>query len=269
MKIVVLGPKGRLGSELVRLGCTPFDGHFSDPQINKLKLLEPDVVINCAGKTDVDACERDIINTYLANAFGLERLANVFTGRFVQISTDYIFDGLAGPYDEGAFGNPLQTYGFSKFVAETLVHRFWTNSLIIRTTNLYDTGKIGKSNFALWVLDSLKAGKTLTVTDDLWGNPTYVPHLAKGILSAIDKKLHGTLNIVGETYCTRYEFAIRLARAFGFDPKNVIKGNFFIDAKRPRKGGLKTTLARSYGIPIFDLDTGIAELRLELEQHAN
>lgn len=266
VKIAVLGANGRLGSELVKNGCIPIISRLGDNKLaSELNSISPDVVVNCAGKTDVDGCERDVINSYLNNAFYLENLAKGYGGFIVQISTDFVFDGNAGPYDELAAENPIQTYGFSKFVAETIIKRFFKDYLIIRTTNLYDAGKTNKSNFALWVINALKSQKQIKVSDEFWGNPTYVPHLAIGILRAIQARLTGTLNIVGETYCTRYEFAQAIAKFFNLDANLIVKGTFFADAKRPLRAGLKTDIARAFGIPIFDLSAGLDGLRLELE----
>lgn len=268
VRIAVTGPNGRLGSELIKRGCLPLNADVTDAKAveREIKSVKPDVIINCAVKSDVDGCENDQIKTYAVNTFAPEVIAKSFGGYFIQISTDFVFDGKFGPYDESDTPFPIQTYGMSKYMAETLVAGTYKQSLIIRTTNLYDAGK-AKDNFALWVIRQLRSGQKLSVSDDQFGNPTYVPHLAEGILAAINQQAIGVLNIVGDLVCSRYEFAQHLARGFGFNVDLIGVGYHKPKAKRPKYAGLKTDKAKALKIPIYDVHVGIEELRQELNLH--
>lgn len=267
-RIAVLGPNGRLGRCLISLGCIPFHVRLEDSDGIRelLKLHAPDVIINCAGKTDVDGCERDIIGTYTTNTFSIENVLNLFSGMFVQLSTDYIYDGLTGPYKETDYSyNPLNSYGFSKLFAETIVKsRLPESHLIVRVTNLYDNGLHGKSNFLLWVLDQLKKKNQIKVTDQIRGNPTYVPHLASQILNAIDKGVTGVLNLGGADIHSRYEMATLVCKFFGYDLGLIQKGPFYHLARRPQNGGLILDKATKLGIQVPTFYSGLSDLHISL-----
>src|SRR5512139_2847081 len=126
MIIAVTGHKGRLGSELVRLGCTPLDCDITEYQSIELALhlVKPDVVINCAAYTNVDACENsdEYLDALKVNTWGVEHLRDVFDGRLIHISSDYIFKGYSGPYDEKSLEfDPVNSYGYSKVGAEVIL----------------------------------------------------------------------------------------------------------------------------------------------------
>jgi dTDP-4-dehydrorhamnose reductase len=265
MKIGVLGAKGRLGNELLKRNCIGINTDITNlASLEHCNLSQYDAIINCAAKTGVDWCEKNIIPAYTINGFAIENIIKQYNGYFIQISTDYVFDGIAGPYTELDTPNPIQTYGFSKWVGEQMVARLFQRYLIIRTTNLYDNGNSGKSNFVLEAINNLKQGKVVKVTPELYGNPTYTPELADWILLAIEKQITGKLNLVGETVCNRYELMRQVANLFGYDDGLVMKAKFWADAKRPERNGLKVNRATELGIPITDMFTGIIKLKESL-----
>lgn len=265
-RIGILGARGRLGTELLKLGCTGIQTDITS--LSDLQQIKWDfnAVINCVAKSNVDWCENNIIPTYKINGFSIENIAKVFSEYFIQISTDYIFDGKNGPYGELDEPNPIQTYGFSKWVGEQITERLFSKHLIIRTTNLYDNGASGKSNFVLETINLLKNNKSVRVTDELFGNPTYTPELASAIISAINKNITGKLNLVGNTVCSRYELAQHVAKIFNYDIHNVVKGKFWSDAKRPEHNGLKLNRANELGIYMTDVQIGLLELQKVLDK---
>lgn len=265
-RIGVTGPKGRVGTELVKRGCIPLDCDVTNLLSIKesLKKNPVDVLINCSAKSDVDGCEKDSIGTYLVNAFAPRGLIDNFSGKFVQLSTDFIFSGEDGPYDENAEAKPQSVYGFSKYFGEVGLRKF-TDALIIRTTNLYDCGP--KQNFVLWVLNALKQKQYIKVTTELSGNPTYVPHLVDGILKAIEKDITGILNISGKEVYNRYDFAMHVAWEFGLDPKFIAKtkNTMGFIAKRPRLGGFILDKADKLEIPIYTTMNGLENFKHDLK----
>jgi dTDP-4-dehydrorhamnose reductase len=267
LKIAVTGHRGRLGTELIKLGGLPLEADIThrDQVLKAVNRLNPDVIINCAGMTDVDRCEESdsIIQAYQINTFGVANLISGFGGKLVQLSTDYIFDGKNGPYKETDRACPISTYGFSKHFAEYQLRNL-PKSLIIRTTILYGGhSQTTKSDFVRTVRGMLKAGKLVKCPDSLIGNPTHVQHLAVGILDAIHKNICGVLNVAGLDRLSRYELAQRVAIEFGFDASQVVRGEIYGSAKRPVSAGFVLTKARELGIPLFDLASGLKLLHGE------
>ena len=143
--------------------------------------VAPDWVVNAAAMTNVDRCEEDADAARRANVEIVEHLAagccDAGVG-LVQISTDYVFDGAAGPYAEGDATNPLSNFGRLKLESERLL-RGLERALVVRTLWLYGYVPGTGANFTTWSLETLAAGEPLRVFADQWGNPTYVPDLAR------------------------------------------------------------------------------------------
>lgn len=214
-------------------------------EVKKLFLdFFPDVVINAAAYTDVDGCE---INRELAwniNVNGVKYLVEgcrIVDAQLVHLSTDFIFDGLNGPYHEDDRPNPISYYGRTKLASENEIKIGAINYLIIRTNVLYGVQKGVKKDFVEWVVENLSQGKQINVVNDQWNNPTYVDDLVNGITLAIDKRKNGIYNIGGLEYLSRYDFAIKIAEIFNLD-KNLINqtttDKLNQKAKRPLRGGL-------------------------------
>lgn len=264
-RIAVTGPRGRLGSELVRRGCMPITSQIQNygSVRDEISYLKPDVIINCASYTDVDACENAPRKAAEVNTYGVYMLCQAFSGRLIHISTDYIFDGLSGPYTEEATPNPISIYGWSKLGGE-LILRDRPCTLIVRTTVLFDQYS---QNFVTAVIRKLLDGEAIAVPDSLFGSPTYVPHLAEAILQAAD--LTGVINIAGNQVMSRLHFSRRIAAFMGKDLLNaVVHGAITGRAPRPLNAGLKVDKAQSLGLPIYDPLDGVKEVINALETMA-
>jgi dTDP-4-dehydrorhamnose reductase len=275
MIIGITGHKGRLGSELIRLGCTPLECDITSQDEIELALLavKPDVIINCAAYTKVDACEDDLEyeKALKVNTWGVNKLREVFEGRLIHISTDYIFKGLFGPYDEKYVDfDPVNSYGFSKVGGEVLLTSANNqDTCIVRTTGLYG-GCSGRNDFAKLVVSTLSEGKELKVSNTLKGNQTYVPHLAEALVwCANSKEIPNVLNIGSKEVISRYEFAIMIVNMFGLNGHLLIP----VDsreiqewkARRPRKAGLKIKLAQKLGVPIHTIFEGLQDYKENLK----
>ncbi len=261
-KIGVTGPKGRLGSELVRRGCMPLGYNVTNPIAVQGALAKAnlDVMIHCAAFTDVDKCEHRPGFAAFVNTYGTHTLAKAFPGPIVYLATDYIFDGLDGPYDENAKPNPLNIYGWSKLGGEIVVRsRGNGDDLIVRTTILFDKQS---DNFVTVVVRKLLSGETVTLPDDLYGTPTYVPDLADGILAAVQDELGGIVNLAGGLLGSRYQIGLWIADELGIDRTRVRPSNNHSTngAMRPKRAGLKVATARSMGLPVGDPVEAIREV---------
>ncbi len=183
---------------------------------------KPDIIINTAAMTDVDGCETDKVAAWSINVDGLKNLiiaARRIDGcRVVQISTDYIFDGKSGPYDEQSRAAPLSYYGKSKLAAENALISSAVKGIIVRTQVLYGTGYEIRPNFVSWVLSQLEIGAPFRVVDDQTGNPTLADDLAWGILKLLERNCEGVYHVSGTEALDRFSFARKIADIFEFDP---------------------------------------------------
>ncbi len=197
--------------------CDLVDG---DAVARLLDQAVPDVVINCAAMTDVDGCEGDPQCAERLNSGIVENLLRAAADgetRIVQISTDYIFDGKAGPYPENSPACPLNVYGNTKLAGESAISAWGGKSLILRTSALYDCGPpAGKADLFTSTYDRLDRGERVTVASDLFCNPIWVLNLAEAIAEAIDKSISGILNIAGPEYLSRCRFSRIIAAHYGF-----------------------------------------------------
>jgi len=262
MTIAITGAKGRLGSWFVRKGFVPLECDITDrDQVREaIAIVQPRTIINCAAWTDVDGAEdeNNVESALGVNLRGAAILRQEHVGLLVHISTSFIFDGKSGPYTENDIPNPLSWYGWTKFGGEGAI-LIQHPTLIVRTDNLF--GPIGKTDFVRSIRDVLELGVPYQLPTNLIGSPTYIPHLAEGILSAERLGIAGVLNIVGDTAMSRYNFGRMIAEVFGYDP-DIIEPTDVITgvAVRPLRGGLSVEKALSIGVPIYTTRDGLNAL---------
>lgn len=210
--------------------------------INEVK---PNYIINTAAMTNVDQCEDDKEECWDLNVNAVKYLTKAAeqTGAFLlHLSTDFIFDGLDGPYtEEGCEPNPVSYYGESKLAAEQVLVDSSVDWAIARTILVYGiTEKMSRSNIILWVKNSLEEGKKLTIVDDQWRSPTLAEDLAMGCYLIIKNDAKGVFNISGKDVLTPYEMAMQTVEYFKLDASLIEKtdgSKFQQKAKRPAKTG--------------------------------
>lgn len=206
--------------------------------------IKPEVVIHTAAMTNVDQCEAEKEACWKQNVTAVEYLVKaceVNDTFLLHLSTDFIFDGKAGPYKEEDEPNPISFYGWSKLAAEKAVTSSSIRWAIARTVLVYGIAHdMSRSNIVLWVKKSLEDQKTIQVVDDQWRTPTLAEDLALGCILIAEKESQGIFNISGEDLLTPYEMALRTADYFGLN-KELIKRadstNFTQPARRPPRTG--------------------------------
>ncbi len=212
--------------------------------------FRPEVIINAASFTHVDACEKEKELCWQINVKGTENLAVAARTdgiHLIHYSTDYIFDGEEGPYREDDRPNPLGYYGKSKLASENAVIKTGIPHTILRTCVLYGTGVQVKKNFFLWVLENLQKKQEMTIVTDQYNNPTLVEDLAIGTRQAVMKSAEGIYHVAGSDYLNRYEFARQVAEIFDLPPyliRPITTGELGQAAPRPLRGGLQIDRAR-------------------------
>ncbi len=203
----------------------------------------PDVVINTAAMTNVDACETEREACWQMNVTAvenqvktLESLKNKnYNPHFIHLSTDFIFDGTHGPLDENENPNPLSYYAESKLAAEKIVQASALDWAIARTVLVFGiVDNMSRSNIVLWVKSNLEQGKTINVVDDQFRTPTLAEDLAAGCILIAEKKARGIYNISGKDFLSILDLANLVADYYGLD-KTLIRPSKSADIKQPAK----------------------------------
>jgi dTDP-4-dehydrorhamnose reductase len=191
-----------------------------------MEKIKPEVVIHTAAKTLVDACELHPISCRKVNIEGARNVALAckhMGAHMIHMSTDFVFDGTSGPYDEHAQPHPKSVYAKSKWESEQLVSSVLPEATIIRTALVYGWfGEMSRSNFMVWVINSLKEGRGIRVVCDQFRTPTYAYDLASACIKAANECLPGLFHVSGAEFYSVFEFAQIIADAFGLD-KSLIE----------------------------------------------
>jgi dTDP-4-dehydrorhamnose reductase len=290
MKILITGANGLLGQKLVKLLLTNKDitliatargesrlATYGDVSYESLDITnrdavlkvvnkhKPDAIINTAAMTNVDQCEseKEACDALNINAVSyLNEAAEQSGAFFLHLSTDFIFSGNEGPYDENGIPAPVNYYGQSKLLGEEIVMNSKAKWAIARTVLVYGiVPDMSRSNIILWVKGSLESGKSIQVVDDQWRTPTLAEDLAMGCYLIVKKQAQGVYNISGGDMLTPYEMALKTARFFKLDEKLINKTDstkFTQPAKRPPKTGFIIDKARrDLGYAPHTFDEGI------------
>lgn len=172
---------------------------------------EPDAVVNCAAATDVDWCEANPEAALAINgaaAGEMARLCGRFGCRFVQLSTDYVFDGTDAPYTEDDEPEAVQAYGRSKLAGERAVRAAPVETNVVRLSFVYGVhGATGElTGFPAWVRDRLAAGEETPLFVDQRVTPTRAGHAAETILDVLDAGRTGTAHVAARSCVTPHEF---------------------------------------------------------------
>ena len=268
-KILITGANGLLGQKLVGLladnelvnltatargdnrlphetGYTYRKMDITDRQqvLDVVADTRPDVIIHTAAMTNVDQCETEKDACWQQNVSAVEYIVEACAQHsvfLVHVSTDFIFDGAAGPYDETAEPNPISFYGWSKFAAEKVVMHSTIRWAMARTVLVYGIAHdMSRSNIILWVKKSLEDGKTIKVVTDQFRSPTLAEDLAMGCWLIADQRAEGIFNIAGRNVLTPYEMAIQTADYFDLDKSLITKADastFTQAARRPPRTG--------------------------------
>lgn len=270
MKILITGSNGLLGQHLVKmiLDTTSYEVmatskreprlviqdsriHYYSLDITDgmavnllLEKLRPDTIIHCAALTQVDECEQDPIKAWEINVTAtrfLVEAAKQINAFMIFVSTDFVFDGIHGPYKETDEVNPVSYYGSTKVAAEKAVAESGLPYAIVRTCLLYGNILFGtRSNVVSWVKENLEQGQKIKVVSDQWRTPTYIEDLAKGILLIAEKKVTGLFHISGKDFLSPYDMAMATAEYLHLDASLIEKVDasvFTQPAKRPATTG--------------------------------
>ncbi len=267
MTILITGAFGQLGKSLIKILGEKHNiiptGHYIPKNYNGIRLniqnkiqlkeivktIQPDLIINLAAITDVDKCEEYPQLAKEVNIAGLENICNTFGGKIIQLSTDYVFDGKSGPYNEEDEISPISVYGKTKSDAEKILLDNNPNHLVIRGNVLYSGSFAFQASFLSWVVNSLREGKKIEVVNDQYNNPTWTQSMSDIIELCISRGIGGIIHWGDADYLNRYEFARLISKKFELKDSLIeeIKTKDLNQiAARPLQSGLLTEKATKY-----------------------
>jgi len=263
-RILITGTSGLLGSNLVLalreaftiLGtdlCPADPDEVDTEQLDitspesvraLVSRFEPQVIIHCAAETRVDHCEEHPEEAYRTNVEGTSILASAgaaVNAKMIYISTDSVFDGNRGHYQENDETHPMNIYAQTKLSGERAVERECADHLILRT-NMFGWNRLSKLSLAEWVLDRVENDpqKVPGFTDIIF-SPLVVNHIGHIIQDMIQKDLRGLYHAAARNKCSKYDFARMVCDVFGKNPDRIYAArsdDFSFKAPRPKDTSL-------------------------------
>ncbi len=273
MKVVVTGANGLVGSAVVaRLagahdvvavsrgparvraaGAARYVSVDLDDAVAAEALVRseaPAAVVHCAAMTDVDACERDAAAAYRMNhdaTAAIARACAAVNARLVALSTDYVFDGEAGPYGEDDVPNPRGVYARTKRLGEEAALLLAPDCAVARIAVVYSGSRETKRTFALAAYDALCAGTEVRAFVDQSVTPTLADSAAEMAIALLASGYRGVLHCAGATEVTRVAFCHALCDLAGVSRALVVPvrlADVKLLAPRPLRSALTVDRAR-------------------------
>jgi len=205
---------------------------------------KPDVIINTAAMTNVDACEENQDKCWELNVTAVKYLIEAVEScntHLIHLSTDFVFDGEAGPYKETDQPNPLSYYGKSKLASEKLLEESKIKWSIVRTIIVYGIVEdMSRSNIVLWAKAALEKKQKLTIVNDQFRSPTLAEDLADACILIAEKEKEGIFHISGKDFMSIVELVKRVAKHYQLDDsliEEISSKSLNQAAKRPPKTG--------------------------------
>jgi dTDP-4-dehydrorhamnose reductase len=234
--------------------------------------VAPTLVLLPAAQPNVDRCELEPAESERINVAGTRHVAVAAArvgARLVYFSTDYVFDGRAGPYAPDAPTGPINVYGRHKLAAETIVRDTVADHLIVRACGIYGYQASGK-NFVMALARLAAAGERMRVPSDQWGTPTLAENLAEAVRELALAGHRGIVHPVGPDYLTRIDFARLAAEVLGYAPdflEPVTTPELKQPAARPLRGGIdnRSTQALLSTTRLVGAREGLTRMRRRLE----
>lgn len=232
----------------------------------------PDFIVHTAAFTNVDLSEKLREDAWKINVKGVEYIAEAartIDAHIIHISTDYIFDGKNGPYDENAIPDPVGYYGRTKLASENTLRISGTFFTILRTNVLYGIAQNSRPDFVRWVINSLSKNENIRIVKDQINNPTFIDDLVQGINKIIEFRKTGVYNIGGKEFLSRFDFTLRIAEYFNLDKKLILPittDELKQPARRPLKSGLLILKAETeLGYKPHTISESLAAIKKELD----
>lgn len=255
------------GCSLVRLDLTN-----EGPVHALLGEVHPDVIVHTAVLGDADRCEWQPAEAHLVNVRGTENLARAAArvgARLIYISTDLIYDGTKGDYDEEDEPHPLSVYAETKLLGERRAAALCEQTLLLRLALMYGWGSAARSSFTDWLFERFTKGQEVTLFTDQYRTPLFVEQGAEVIGRLIEKpEVRGTFNMGGGERVSRYEFGLKFCQVFDL-PYGLLKPitieTFGYVARRPKDCSLNSSkISTLLNVRPLTVEEGLKEMKRKL-----
>ncbi len=253
MRTLIFGAKGQLGRDLLSVFSRAGEVRGHDlPEVDivdealAFRIAEdfgPELIINAAAYTNVEAAEDNLTDAFRVNETGARNLADIAArlgAPIVYYSTDFVFDGRRNtPYEPEDVATPLSVYGKSKLAGEQATRHSNTRHFVLRTAWLYGPGG---NNFVEKILSLAAQHPKLRIVTDEIGSPTHTLDLAEATLALAKTKAYGVYHVANEGAVSRYDFARRILELARVDTpvEPCFGAEFPAKARRPAYGALST-----------------------------
>ena len=190
---------------------------------NDFNRINPDIVVNAAGITSVEACEENLYNAKKVNTVAASNIAiacEEFNIKLVHISSDHIFSGQDQFSSESSKPSPLNNYAITKHLAEIEVKNNNPSSLIIRT-NFYGWGTDYRYSFSDFIINNLRNNRKVNLFSDIFYSPILIDELVRSIHELLDQNNCGIFNVVGSERLSKLDFGLKVADSFGLSPSLI------------------------------------------------
>ena len=232
-----------------------------------INAIKPDLVVNTAGLTDVEQCEKQPELSFTSNVDTAKAVAITTAERLIpliHVSTDHLFDYKTSFADECTPTSPVNTYAKHKTMAEQIVLAHHNKAIVVRTT-FFGWGPTYRRSFSDRILDALKNNEQLFMFDDVFFTPLDTSTLIDLAHQLINKNHYGVINLCSSQRISKYDFSVKLASSFGFD-SSVIQPVQASRLKNIVKRPLDLSLSdkkftRFLGVDGISIDTALASLR--------
>lgn len=280
MKILGTGLTGLIGSRIVELLNGTYKFEFSDTDITdreaigeKINNSNASVILHLAAKTDVDGCEKDKVLGVNGGAWkiNVEGTRNVVEAceksnkKLIYISTDFVFDGeKESAYSEEDKPNPINWYATTKYEGEKLVQNSRITWIIARLAYPY-RANFQRKDFVRNLIHFLKNKEPLNMVVDHIMTPTFIDDIAFALDKLLKNDSKGIFHIVGSSFVSPYEAAMKVAEIFNFDKtliKTITRIDFFKHrAPRPFRVAIKNDKIQKQGIKMKTFEEGLREIK--------
>jgi dTDP-4-dehydrorhamnose reductase len=265
--LAVLGWWGRQPFEAAGVRSMAVDLTNAKQVCAALREARPTVVFHCAALTNVDECEREPERCRAVNVEAVRLIAQVCRQcecRLVLISTDAVFDGSRGGYAEDSPTDPVNAYGQAKLLGEREALRECPETLVIRTTMFGLKGN--GQTLAEWILARLRRGEDVPGFVDVRFSPLFVADLSDLLLELVERRVPpGIYHVAAADGCTKFDFAVRLAEAYGCAPERIRPAwlsGAKLAAPRPHDTTLRIDkVVRALARPLPTIAAGISRFR--------